>query len=354
VSSSSFRPAGDTDREAWQALIGAVGSGDFLHDWGWAEVAAFDGQPQRRFLVEEDGQPVAVAAAQVRPIGLGRSFWYVPHGPVTDYAAPNAGERVHALVEGLATEARADRAVAIRLEPRIEAGAAETTHLDATAHRISERLQVGQTRIVELVPDEELLAGFDADTRYAVRRAERESVTTSILTDPADRPAVERLHDLVRATQRRAGFRLPPLERYWAAWQALAGAGRACLVEARRADELLASGMLVVEGEQSFYLFAGSRREEAGEPKHYASYAAQWAMMLEARGRGAARHDLWGVAPANAGPDHPWHGVGLFKKGFGGREVTWAGSWEIVIDPLVYRLRSAAARLRRRTPRDQP
>jgi lipid II:glycine glycyltransferase (peptidoglycan interpeptide bridge formation enzyme) len=77
-------------------------------------------------------------------------------------------------------------------------------------------------------------------------------------------------------------------------------------------------------------------------------------MMREARIRGAVRHDLWGVAPANAGPDHPWHGVGLFKKGFGGREVTWAGSWEIVIDPLVFRLRSAAARLRRRTPRDQP
>lgn len=354
MSGPTFRAAGDADRPAWQALIGSVASGDFLHDWGWAEVAAFDGQPQRRFLVEEDGQPVAVAAAQVRPIGMGRSFWYVPHGPVTDYAAPRAGERMQVLVEGLAGEARADRAVAIRLEPRIEAGAAEAAHLDGTAHRISERLQVGQTRLVKLAPDEELLAGFDADTRYAVRRAEREEVTTSILTDPADRAAVERLHELVRATQRRAGFRLPPLERYWTAWQALAGSGGACLVEARRAGELLASGMLVVEGGQSFYLFAGSLREEPGEPKRYASYAAQWAMMREARIRGAVRHDLWGVAPANAGPDHPWHGVGLFKKGFGGREVTWAGSWEIVIDPLVFRLRSAAARLRRRTPRDQP
>ncbi len=91
--------------------------------------------------------------------------------------------------------------------------------------------------------------------------------------------------------------------------------------------------MLVVEGDQSFYLFAGSKREEHGETKRYASYAVQWAMMREARTRGARRHDLWGVAPANAGPDHPWHGVGLFKKGFGGHEVTWAGSWEVVDRP---------------------
>jgi len=350
----TFRPAQEDDRDAWQELLGGEASGDFLHDWGWVAVAAHDGHPQRRYILLEGDAPVALAAAQVRRIALGRSFWYVPHGPVTDYADPAAAARLRALVEGLVDEARADHAVALRLEPRIETGAPEAAILDELAHRVPERLQVGQTRIVELAEDEALIGGFDADTRYAVRRAAREGVAVDIVTDARDRSAVERLHGLVRATQRRAGFRLPPLDRYWTAWQALAGAGRACLVEARREGEVLASGMLVTEGAQSFYLFAGSRREVSGEPKHYASYAAQWAMMREARARGARRHDMWGVAPAGAGPDHPWYGVGLFKKGFGGRGVTWAGSWEIVVDPLAYRLRAAAARFRRRTPQDVP
>ncbi|HEY8092465.1 MAG TPA: peptidoglycan bridge formation glycyltransferase FemA/FemB family protein, partial [Acidimicrobiales bacterium] len=323
--------------------------------WTWEAVAEFDGQPQRRFLVEERGQPVAVAAAQVRRMGLGRSFWYVPHGPVTDYAHPAAGERLRALIEGLASEARADRALAIRLEPRLDEAASEVGLLDALAHRVPERLQVGQTRIVDLPEDDDaLMAGFDADTRNAIRRATREGVEVSQVTDPSDRAAVDRLYGLVEETQRRARFRLPPRERYWTAWQALAGAGGACLLEARHGDELLASGMLVVEGAQSFYLFAGSRREAAGAPKRFASYGTQWAMMHEARARGARRHDLWGIAPAGAGPEHPWYGVGLFKRGFGGHVVTWAGSWEIVIDPLAYRVRAAAARLRRRTPRDVP
>jgi lipid II:glycine glycyltransferase (peptidoglycan interpeptide bridge formation enzyme) len=100
--------------------------------------------------------------------------------------------------------------------------------------------------------------------------------------------------------------------------------------------------MVVIEGDRSFYLFSGSRREERGEPKHYASYALQWAMMRLARERGVRVHDLWGVAPPAAGPEHPWHGVGLFKKGFGGREVRWAGSWNLVVDPTLYRLRAAA------------
>jgi lipid II:glycine glycyltransferase (peptidoglycan interpeptide bridge formation enzyme) len=104
--------------------------------------------------------------------------------------------------------------------------------------------------------------------------------------------------------------------------------------------------MVVIEGDRSFYLFSGSRREERGEPKHYASYALQWAMMRLARERGVRRHDLWGIAPPGAGPDHPWHGVGLFKKGFGGEEVVWAGSFDLVVDPALYRLREAIGIMR--------
>jgi lipid II:glycine glycyltransferase (peptidoglycan interpeptide bridge formation enzyme) len=126
----------------------------------------------------------------------------------------------------------------------------------------------------------------------------------------------------------------------------LASAGRATIFEARREGTLLASGMLVVEGDRSFYLFAGSRREEKGEPKHYASYALQWAMMRHARDAGATVHDLWGIAPEGAGPGHPWHGVGLFKKGFGGDAVAWAGTWDVVVDPTLYRMRGLASKAR--------
>ncbi|MDQ3880731.1 MAG: peptidoglycan bridge formation glycyltransferase FemA/FemB family protein, partial [Chloroflexota bacterium] len=209
-------------------------------------------------------------------------------------------------------------------------------------------VQTGQTRIVDLPPsDDELLAGFDKDTRYAVRRAQREGVEVACTTDAVDTRPIDELHRLVVETQRRAGFPLPPLERYRVAWRALGGAGRAAILEARRSGELLAAALLVVEGDRSFYLFSGSRREAAGEPKHYASYAVQWEMMRIARSMGSRAHDLWGVAPAGAGPDHPWHGVGLFKRGFGGREVQWAGSWDLVVAPGLYATRLALARMRR-------
>jgi peptidoglycan pentaglycine glycine transferase (the first glycine) len=338
-----LRPATDSDAPAWSRFLARCASGDFLHDWAWADVAAFDGQPQLRFVLEDDDEIVAIAAPQARPILGGREFWYVPHGPVLDFSDARATERVRALVIGLREVARRHRAVVVKLEPRLEA----TDPAVAAFHgrglrRTDEHLQVQNTRIVELLDNDALLTGFDKDTRYSVRRADREGVEVTVV-DSANPRAIDDLHALVAETQARARFPLPRLERYRIAWRALAEVGRAAILEARREGELLASGMVVVEGDRSFYLFSGSRREGRGEPKRYASYALQWAMMRLARSRGARHHDLWGVAPPGAGPEHPWHGVGLFKRGFGGREVSWAGSWDLVVDPTIYRLRAATS-----------
>jgi lipid II:glycine glycyltransferase (peptidoglycan interpeptide bridge formation enzyme) len=336
-----LRPATEDDATGWSAFLAATASGDFLHDWTWADVAAFDGQPQRRYVLEDDGAVVAIIAAQARPVFGGREFWYVPHGPVLDYDDPRAVDRVRALMIGLREVAGQHRAIAVKLEPRLARDAAALSAFKGLGlRRTDETLQIPHTRIVELPEDDALLAGFDKDTRYSVRRAEREGVELSVVTD-GDPRAIDSLHDLVAETQARAGFPLPPVERYRIAWGALSGAGRAAILEARREGELLASGMVVIEGDRSFYLFSGSRREERGEPKRFASYALQWAMMRLARSRGVRDHDLWGVAPPDAGPDHPWHGVGLFKKGFGGRDVQWAGSWDLVVDPTLYRLRAS-------------
>jgi lipid II:glycine glycyltransferase (peptidoglycan interpeptide bridge formation enzyme) len=346
-----FRPATQDDEGAWQALLARTASGDFLHDWAWGAVAAFDGEPQRRFVVEEEGEIVALVAAQERRLPFGHAFWYVPHGPVLDYADPRAADRLRAVTIGLREVGRAARVVAAKLEPRVEA--------DSPAAALFGRLrvrpepspvQVGQTRLVDLTDDETLLASFDKDTRYAVRRSQREGVEVRIVTDAFGTAPIDALHGLVLDTQRRAGFPRPPLERYRIAWQGLGAAGRASILEARRGDQLLASGMLMVEGDRSFYLFAGSRREEPGEPKHYASYLLQWEMMRRARDLGSELHDLWGIAPAGAGPEHAWHGVGLFKKGFGGRAARWAGTWDVVVDPTLYRLRSAIAMARNALP----
>jgi peptidoglycan pentaglycine glycine transferase (the first glycine) len=350
VSEAVFREATPDDGPAWQALAERLPSADLLHDWEWAAVAAVDGTPQRSFVLDEAGALTAICAAQVRRTSLGRSFWYVPRGPVLDYDDPQAAERLRALLAGLRAAARADRAIAVRLEPRVEAGSSAAAIFDASdLHRVGATLQTSDTRLVTLLADDDaLLATFDKDTRYSIRRSEREGVITSVIDDPADDASLVALHGLVCQTLQRARYKLPELERYRIIWRGLGGKGRARIIKAIREGNLESAALLVVEGNRSFYLYAGSIREAPGETKRFPAYAVQWQMMRTAREMGAGSHDLWGVAPQNAGPDHPWWGYSLFKKGFGGRFVSWAGSWDLVVDPVLYRLRDLAGSLRGR------
>jgi lipid II:glycine glycyltransferase (peptidoglycan interpeptide bridge formation enzyme) len=348
VSEAVCREATPDDGPAWQALVERLPSADLLHDWEWGAVAAFDGTPQRSFVLHEAGALTAICAAQVRRTSLGRSFWYVPRGPVLDYDDRMAAERLQALLAGLRDAARADRAIAIRLEPRVEARSLAAALFDAAdLPRVDATLQSPDTRLVTLLPDDDaLLATFDKDTRYSIRRSEREGVVTAVIDDPADDAALLAMHALVAETLERAQYKLPELERYRIIWRGLGAAGRARIIQAHHDGELESAALLVVEGDRSFYLYAGSIREAPGETKRFPAYAVQWQMMRTAREMGARTHDLWGVAPESAGPEHPWFGYSLFKKGFGGRFVSWAGSWDLVVDPLVYRLRDLASSLR--------
>jgi len=343
-----FREALDDDEPAWQALLAATPSGDFLQAWAWGSVAAYDGEPPRRFLLDEDGEVVAIVAVQRRIIYGNRSMWYAPHGPVLDYAHPRADERLAVLADGLRRAAREAGAIAVRLEPRIERGGPAAQQFERIGLRpVPHTAQVGQTQLVDIGPDESVVfAASDAATRRKVRRAARDGVRVEVVTDPGATDAVDRLARLVRATEARSGVAGRGTDRIGIAWRVFAARGSAAIVEAWIGDRIMASGMVVVVGDRSFYLFSGSLREAPSQPKAFPSYAMQWRMIRVARELGARTHDLWGIEPLGAGSAHPWHGIGTFKRSFGGRSVAWAGSWDVVVRPQLYRLRTAVTTAR--------
>ena len=67
-----------------------------------------------------------------------------------------------------------------------------------------------------------------------------------------------------------------------------------------------------------------------------ANYLVKWEAIRSSHEAGAVAYDMWGLV-------HP--GIRQFKAGFGGREITYIGGWELAIDPLgttAYRVGSAA------------
>jgi len=52
-------------------------------------------------------------------------------------------------------------------------------------------------------------------------------------------------------------------------------------------------------------------------PQLTASHLLHWEVIREAKRRGCRFYNFWGISPSDA-PGHPWAGLSLFKRGFGG------------------------------------
>jgi lipid II:glycine glycyltransferase (peptidoglycan interpeptide bridge formation enzyme) len=105
----------------------------------------------------------------------------------------------------------------------------------------------------------------------------------------------------------------------------------------------LAALMTFALGETAAYLYGASSEDER---QRMPAYLLQWEAMRWAREKGCVEYDLWGVpdedeetleAEFSARSDGLW-GVYRFKRGFGGRLVRWAGAFDSVLIPPLYRL----------------
>ena len=63
-----------------------------------------------------------------------------------------------------------------------------------------------------------------------------------------------------------------------------------------------------------------------------ATYILHWEIIKYAKENGFNEYDFWGI------DEKKWPGVTRFKKGFGGREVEYAGSYDYVFQPFWYKL----------------
>ena len=61
-------------------------------------------------------------------------------------------------------------------------------------------------------------------------------------------------------------------------------------------------------------------------------------LILDAKAKNLKKFDFWGIAPEGASKNHPWRGFTDFKKTFKGEEVVYAGTYDIIIRPVKYRI----------------
>ncbi len=58
--------------------------------------------------------------------------------------------------------------------------------------------------------------------------------------------------------------------------------------------------------------------------------------IIDAQQKGLKIYDFWGITTSND-QNHPWYGFTQYKKSFGGYQVDYAGTYDIILRPAKYR-----------------
>lgn len=303
--------------------------GHVLQSVAWGAIRERQGWEPERLRV---GEPLPVAQILWRPLPAGQRFGYVPRGPIFDQNDPS---QLGAALMAIERRARERGAIFVKVDAEVPRERADLIAVYAR-HGFGRSPQDVQpvlaTLEIDLRQDEDaILAGLDKDTRWAARAAERRGVDVGERDDDGALGAFYRLY---AETGRRAGFITRTEAYYREVWRALLGAGHATLFLAAVEGRPVAGAMLFWCGDRAIYTYGAS--DEVAR-RTYATYALQWRCIRYARERGAARYDLGGVPPRPDERDPMW-GVYLFKKGFGGERREFAGAYDVVPKPFLYRV----------------
>jgi lipid II:glycine glycyltransferase (peptidoglycan interpeptide bridge formation enzyme) len=345
------RLAQPSDRDAWDAFVAARPEADPLQAWAWGEANATAGERPTRVLATAAGGEIrGLAQLLVRPAGFGRTVVYAPHGPVWDRDAGDAGAVLDALADGIRGQTKAERAIVVKVDPRAAAtpgpGDVAEWLVARGFHPARHDLQARTTRVLDLLDGgDELIASWDKDARNLVRRSAKEGVTTATHRT-ADASAIGAFHELLEVTSSRAGFRIRSTTFLRTLAEELARTDGWFLTIASLGERPIAGAIALRAGDRAIYAYGASLREP--ELKHAnGAYAALAATMRALAENGVRTLDLWGVVePGDPEADAEWAGFSAFKRQFGGEQLLHPGTFDLVIDPLFYRLRDLRERLR--------
>lgn len=339
----------ESQKKVWNDFILNHG-GSFLQSWEWGEVIMADGRKIWRLgMVEENTGRILCAALIIRhDLPFKKCYFYVPYGPVfiLSPADPSLWQNFWYRIKEIAA---AQNAVFFKIEPQIASAVFKSNHIfeELGFRKSRSNVQPRKTLILDLAKsDEELLEEMHPKTRYNIRLARKKGV---VVRGWPGRSAGERFEifwRLMLQTASRDKIRTFPKSRYRRVFDILGKidppAGGCELytaecVSPEGVNEILASIFVVRWGEAATYLYGAS----SGRFRNLmAPYLIQWEAILDAKIKGCKYYDFWGV------DERKWSGVTRFKKGFGGEEIEYVGSWDHVFKSGWYWIYKIARNLR--------
>ena len=303
--------------EKWNEFLIHNG-GSFLQSFEWGEFQR--GLGRKIWRIKNDNFQASVIR-HILP--LGRSYLYCPRGPIiTD----NTQHTTNNFLSEIKKIAKTEKAIFLKIDP--EWGTGSENILKRLGFKKSfKEVQPKKTLILDLTKsEEELLAEMHPKTRYNIRLAEKHGIKiqNSNLKSQNSKEDFEEFWKLLQETTKRDKFKPHPKEHYQKLLELIPGAS---LFLAEYQNKIIAANIVVFFGKQATYLHGASDFEFRNL---MTPHLLQWRQILEAKKQGLTEYDFWGI------DEKKWPGLTRFKKGFGGKELEYIGSWDSVFDKKQY------------------
>jgi peptidoglycan pentaglycine glycine transferase (the first glycine) len=332
-----------TNRSTWNNALQSLPYAHVLQTWEWGEFKrATTGWKPLRLLFKLDDHRAAAASLLVRRIGP-LAVMYIPKGPALDYDDPITVDIVFEYLETLAPQGGS---IWLKVDPDVVIATGIPGEDDDRPDRYgqefvrtlkgrgwrfsSDQVQFRNTIIFDLRQSEdELLASMSQNTRRKIRTASKKGVEIR----PASIDDLPALYQLYRVTGERDRFLIRPAEYYEQAWRDFMQAGLAHALIAEVDGQAIAHVILFHFGQKCWYFYGASANDHR---EKMPNYLLQWEAIRWAHAQGYDYYDMWGAPDEFIETDAMW-GVYEFKRGFRGTVTRYAGAWDFVPNPLLYR-----------------
>lgn len=323
----------------WESFLADFPDAHLLQKAAWGELKVAFGWQVERLIVNNDGKELG-AQILLRQFSGFIKFAYLAKGPVgfqpgdlTDSQKQAAWQELWRSIDAYC---RKQRVVFLKLEPDWlqEVDRLLLEGFQASPHPI----QPLRTILVDITGEEEqILNRMKQKTRYNIGLAARKGLTVTQTND------VSLFYQLMQTTGERAEFGIHSLEYYKKVYTLFNSTGSCVLLLAELAGEPLAAIMVFSAGNRAWYFYGASSDHYR---EYMPTYLLQWEAMRWARAQGCQVYDFWGVPDFeeseletnfSSRSDGLW-GVYRFKRGFGGQVVRYAGPYDRIYRPVLYKL----------------
>lgn len=297
-----------SNSNTWENFLLSQNQTPFFQSWWWGEVQKMIGFPILRLGIYQKNNLVGIA--QIITVKAKRgTFYWIRHGPIL-----NEWDwyYVDELLKAIVIRAKKHSVSFIRMAPLLDDTQDCLLQFKKRGFRNApiHNFDAENAWVVNLSKSEdELLKEMRKSTRYLIRKAISIGVKVEQSTDQRK---LEDFNEVYQETAQRQGFVTHKGLRE--EFSIFSERNLLHLFLAYHENTLVAGAMIIFYGKQAVYHHSGMREDMKHIP---ATYLLQWEAIKEAKRRGMKWYNLWGVAPENK-PNHPWQGLTLFKKGFGG------------------------------------